>query len=157
MTQAEKKSFSEVTSEIFDEVKGLQEDNNNTTDISSGLRIELEVVNLIFTSKDHSEFLRKANLDRAERILPATLGYYRGLVAQKGEENSSLKEQRGWLLEQVYFLRKAVKFLEVRKQELETAVRDMEKNINIGITALEQLYENDTFTQISDKVNKKNK
>lgn len=93
----------------------------------------------------------------AEVMAPAHSGYYKALVAKKVEENSGLKEQRGWLLEQVYYLRKAVSFLETRKNVLEKAVESLEKNINAGIGAMEQLEENENFTQISSHVEKKNK
>lgn len=88
---------------------------------------------------------------------PAKAGYYKALVAQKVEENSTLKEQRGWLLEQVSFLRKTVAFLEARRRELENGISQLEKQVHIGISIMEQLEDNKEFEQVSGKIEKKNK
>ncbi len=111
-------------------------------------------VDYAFKSKSKKEPM---TTNKEEPILPAQAGYYKALVAKKYEENTGLKEQRGWLLEQVYFLRKAVKFLETRKKELEDGIYGLEKNITIGISIMEQLEENKEFQQLSEKTAKVNK
>ena len=70
---------------------------------------------------------------------------------------SRSKDQRGWLLEQVYFFQKAVKFLESRKALLERGIKEMEQQIDGGILAVEQLEKNKVFTQLSPKVERINR
>ena len=79
------------------------------------------------------------NEDHKDKVLFARSGYYKSLVARKEVENNNLSEQRKWLMEQVYFLRKSVAFLESRKRELEDGVKSLEKIINIGVTVVEKI------------------
>jgi DNA integrity scanning protein DisA with diadenylate cyclase activity len=60
-------------------------------------------------------------------------------------------------LEQVYFLRKAVALLESRKKELEKGVENMEKQIIGAIPAIEQLEDNEGFTKLSERTQKRNR
>lgn len=89
-------------------------------------------------------------------LTPARAAYYTQLVENKFEENNNLKEQRGWLLEQVYYLRKTVGFLEARKIVLEAGIKNMEKNILGGVSAIEQMEENNNFQNLSPHIKKKN-
>ena len=38
------------------------------------------------------------NQKNAEKILPATVGHYKSIIASKQEENGLLKENRDWLV-----------------------------------------------------------
>jgi hypothetical protein len=165
-----------LTEEQFIEVKALQDGGMPSAKIAQKLGVRLPAVNVAmkcdgfdayesqwqdnlrgFSDEPPDETIGKASDAGHEIVAPAQSGYYRGLVAKKIEENSNLKEQRAWLLEQVYYLRKAVRFLESRKAVLETAISSMEKQINGGIEIIEQLEDNGKFTEVSDYVQRKNR
>lgn len=171
-----KKGFMTIDRLDFNSIKDSQADEELTVQTSKQLNIGLKVVERVYKTDSWEQYLKDieeglglnedtepeekeetAITPAQQKVAVPQSMYYRGLVAKKLEENSNLKEQRGWLLEQVYFLRKAVNFLEGRKKELEAAVASMEKTIMGGVTALDQLEENDNFSRVSEKVIKKNK
>ena len=100
----------------FAEIKVAQEDGVSSTDCASELKLEEPDVIVAYSHSNFKEF-RKAIVNnqalpeedrKALQVLPAQSAYYKRLIEQKSEQNTMLKETRGWLLEQVYFLRKAV-------------------------------------------------
>ena len=85
-----------------------------------------------------------------DKVLNARSGYFRSIIAKKEVENENLKEQRQWLMEQVYFLRKSVAFLEIRKRELEDGIKGMEKVLGVGVLAVEQLEDFKQFIELTE-------
>ena len=85
-----------------------------------------------------------------DKVIKARSGYFRSIIAKKEIENENLKEQRQWLMEQVYFLRKSVAFLEIRKRELEDGIKGMEKILGVGIQAVEQLEDSKEFIELTE-------
>lgn len=148
----------EITKELFDETKSGQKSGKSSKQVSDESGMSLKDLNDIYACESWPAYVQKYGTkeQRANMITPAQAGYYKSLIAKKAEENIGLKEQRGWLLEQVYFLRKAVRFLENRKMELEKGVMMLEKNIEVGVEIMEQLEGNKDFQQLSEGIAKKN-
>ncbi len=151
----------EIDKALFAEIKAAQEDGVSSQDVADQMEITLEQANAVFGVASFKGFVanngteqQKANI---EKVGPAQVGYYKGLVAKKAYENDNLKENRAWLMEQVSYLRKTVSFLEVRKKELEKGIESMEKTIYQGLESVEQLEENENFTKVSDTIIRRNK
>lgn len=144
---------------LFSEMKAAQEDGVSSVDVSSEMEVSIEQVNNVFSCKKWGDYVKihgSQEKRSAELVNPMRAGYYKALVASKAEENSNLKEQRAWLMEQVYFLKKAVSFLEGRKKELEKGTENLQQLIVGAIPAIEQLEENEGFKKLSQRVIKKN-
>lgn len=146
-----------MNEKLFNDIKDYQSDGVNSEIVSRQMKVSIETIENIYSSETLEEYMGKYESTNEEIVSPAKAGYYKGLVAKKAEENSNLKEQRAWLLEQVYFLRKTVNFLEFRKRELDDGIKSLEKNIFAGIGAMEQLEENENFTKLSKKTERLNK
>ncbi len=144
-----KEYFDEAT---YEEVVAHKEEGWTSKQTADEMSLDVSDVNEVYGSASYLQYSGKPAI-----VHPGSSGYFKGLIARKSEENSNLKETRAWLLEQVYFLRRAISFLEARKKELETGVSMLEKNIFIGIEAMERLEKNENFTKVSDSVRKKNK
>lgn len=147
------------------EVKEFQQQKVSIPSLCNRYHIDKDVIEIIFKSDSYKEYqkLLKGLEDEVSQVVsdqhmeivgPERAGYYRQLIAKKHQENDNLKENRSWLLEQVYFLRKSVSFLENRKKELEYGISMMEKTIMTGIHAVENFNENEEFTKIPDKIKK---
>ena len=152
---------------LFAEIKASQEDGVSSSDCAEQMELNLVDVNNVYSSGSFDNFRSKIISEYSliededkrksvSKVGPAMSGYYKSLIAKKGIENNNLKEHRGWLMEQVSYLRKAVAFLELRKKELEDGIKGLEKNFVVGIDAMEQLEENQSFLQISEKTKKRN-
>ena len=85
--------------------------------------------------------------DKKDKMMFARSAHYRELVRKKDNDDTNLNQQHQWLLEQIYFLRKAVAFLESRKRELENGVGDLEKIINIGVTVVERIEDSERLNK----------
>jgi hypothetical protein len=103
--------------------------------------------------KDKKDLAIQKNHDAI--LLPQS-EMYKALVAKKYEENESMKESRGWLMEQIAFLRKSIAFLEKRKRELEDGIAGLEKNIVLGVAMMQELEDSDNFQKMSKKTEQKN-
>ena len=139
----------------YNEIVEAKNDGLNSKDTAEEMELNLEDVNKVYASIDWKDFSGEKTKN-TEIITPARAGYYKSLVAKKQEENSNLKENRGWLLEQVSFLRKSVAFLETRKRDLEDGIKNLEKQIRAGIGIMEQLEDNNHFEKLSTKIKKLN-
>lgn len=135
-----------ITNEKFDEVKTLIDEGISDKMIAKKVGIKEAEVIAIEKSQSFNEFLES----KSEKVATAQVGYYRSLIAQKYEENSSLRDRRDMLADQVKYLTKSIKFLELRKKELETGIEQMEKEIFSGIDALEFMYKKELQDTIVD-------
>jgi hypothetical protein len=168
----------------FAEVKASQEDGLSSKDIAKNLGLRLPAVNVAMKSETFDDYDERWNekagnsvgendiaeddeeIEEEPQKQPSysvlkkggfTVDHYKGLIAAKAEENGNLKEMRGFLLEQVSVLKKTVRFLEIRKAELDTAIKSMEHTIVGGINVLEQLEKNEGFTKLSPKIERLNR
>jgi len=161
----------------FVEIKAAQSDGLSSKEAAQEYDLSLGDTNAIYSARDWWQYSGQTkptensepeaentavkskgdtSPTQSEKILPAQSDYYKGLVAKKIEENSNLKEQRGWLLEQISYLKKVVGFLENRKRELEGGVLQMEKQLIGGVSAIEQLEETSNLTVLSERIKKRN-
>lgn len=148
-----------VTQEVFNQLKEGQDSGIRSAEAAKEMELSLSDVNDVYASENWKEYISKfgSDADRSSVVTPVTAGYYRSLVVQKLDENNSLKGTREWLLEQVRFLRKAVKFLENRRNELEKGVSELENNVKVGIDIMEQLEDNEDFQKaVNGKPAKRN-
>lgn len=134
-----------VEKKDFDKIKLYQTNDKSSVEATKELNFRLDVVNNVFSSPDFHYFItkygsqeQKDKLKNAEIVSPASSGYYKAIISRKQETNENLKGIQNYLLEQVRFLRKSVAFLEMRKRELEDGISGLEKNLHIGIQALEE-------------------
>jgi hypothetical protein len=142
------KKSTEIDREAFAEIKAAQAEGVEGFDCANEMNLLAEEVLIAYKHTDFTDFRKEIlnsiadTIDEGEkpaRITEANTAYYRGLLAKKGVEGKNLKQARDYLMEQVTFLRKAVVFLETRKQELEAGIKGLEKNVSVGIDFMEEL------------------
>lgn len=131
----------------YEEIKAAKENGLTSKECADEMNIELSIVNKVYSSVSYESYsgIKKSG---AEIVSPAQSGYYKSLIAKKHEENEQLKDTRGWLLEQISFLRKSVSFLELRKRELEDGIKKLEQQVRIGVDIIEKLEENNHFDKL---------
>lgn len=147
--------MNKVSEYTYKEIKQAQKDGHSSKKVEEVFNIPSGEVVDIFSSISYLNYSGKR--PASEVVNPAKAGYYKALIARKEEENENLKEHRGWLMEQVTFLKRAVQFLEIRKGELEDGIMEMEKQIIGGVEMIEQMDETENFQQLSEKIKQKNK
>src|SRR5260370_28268239 len=88
---------------LFAEIKAAQDDGVTAADVANEMNLSLEKANQVFQCSNFKSFSKlfgtEEQREAAIKVAPNSSKYFRGLIAQKAEENSNLKEQRGWLLE----------------------------------------------------------
>ena len=128
---------------VYEEIKAAKSDGLTSKDCADEMDLELSEVNKIYASTSYQEYSGKKS---KTSIVDATKAdYYRSLLARKEEDKDNLQGTKGYLLEQVSFLRKSVAFLELRKRELEDGIKNLEKQVRVGIDAMQTLEDNNNF------------
>lgn len=157
--------MSDIDKDTFEHIKRAKESGSDPDEIADDLGLDSAEVDLAFGTSSFMKFVKMRKdigggvtvKEETKQIYPAESGKYKALIGSKLEENGRLKDERGFLMEQVYFLRKAVRFFESRKLELERGIKMMEGQIDGAIPMIETIEETENLRTISPKTAKKNK
>jgi len=162
-----------VSEATFKALKQMQEEGDNSRKIAHELNLKLPVVNIAMKFSTYTSYERNWDTElrelqtgedkplpvqesTSELITEEDPAFFKPLLGQGEQADSQLKESRLWLLEQIYYLRKACRFFEARKEALEDACKRLERQVSLGIEVLEQLQDNKRFTKLSKENTRKN-
>lgn len=130
----------------YEEIKAAKEDGLNSIDISSEFNLSLEETNRLLGSKDFYaykgiEVPKDKGGKSIEKMIPMKKGYFQSILTKKYNQNDILNNTQSSLSNNIKSLWDIIKFLELRKQELEKQIDFMERYILKGTRIIDESIE----------------